>query len=418
MPDSTAFRTGDQALVREINLSLILSRLAEGPPLSRAGLAEATGLNKSTVSSLVQELIDMQFVRETGLSSTGVGRPAMQLTLNPQAGCIISCELGVGFLLVVCANFAAEIIWRHHEYTDGYRSQAAIIERLREVLAQAVEAARAVCGDCGGLLGLAVGAPGLVDQRTGTLLFAPNLGWTNVPLYRILREDFGDVLLFVENEANMAAMGEYFFGQARGFRDVVSISVGVGLGGAVIRGGRLIRGATGFAGEFGHMTMDPDGLLCNCGNRGCWETQVCESALFRYVREAIAQGAASSLGTPGSARLDHLTVAQVAEAATQGDQAAREALGRVGRYLGIGMASLVNAFNPDLMVLGGTLSVAGDTLLPAIRAELDARALRWNRDAMTVALAHHRSDAAVMGGVAMVYQSVLAQPGSIVRRGL
>jgi glucokinase-like ROK family protein len=415
MPLQTQFRTGDQTLVREINLSLIMERLFEANSLSRAALAEMTGLNKSTVSSLVQELIDKQFVREMGLSSTGIGRPSMLLELNPQAGYIVSCEIGVDFISVLTADFGAHVIWRHNEDTQALQSQQAIMQRVVALLVEAAEVGERRCADCGGLLGVALGVPGLIDRTNGSLLFAPNLGWQNVPLRGILKEQFQSALLFVENEANMAALGEYLFGAAQGYDEVLFISAGVGLGGAVVRHGQIFKGKTGFASEFGHMTMVPDGDPCNCGNQGCWETQVSQSALFRHIRAAIAQGQPSILCQMSDEHLTHLSIPLVVDAARARDKVALDALRKVGHHLGVGIASLVNALNPDLVVFGGILSLAGDFLLPTVAEELHRRALRWNAEATRVLIARHGSDACLMGGVAMVYQTILSQPSSIIR---
>jgi hypothetical protein len=168
------------------------------------------------------------------------------------------------------------------------------------------------------------------------------------------------------------------------------------------------------------MTMDPDGLPCNCGNRGCWETQVSTAAVFRNVRQAMkrqgtrSRGDASPHHEPSrfdSTDLERLTLPLVLAAARAGDRASVKACNSVGRHLGIGVASLVNALNPELVVLGGQLSSAGEFVLPAVEAELQRRALRWNAAATQVVLARHGSDACVMGGVATVTQAVLAEPG-------
>ena len=404
-------RTGDQTLVREINLSVIMRRLLEHASLSRASLAEVTGLNKSTVSSLVQQLIDMNFVHETGFSSSGVGRPPIMLELNPQAGYIVSCELGVDFISVLCANFGGEVIWHNKENTAGALGQDAIMSRVLALLRQAVDYGASHCAECGGLLGVAIGVPGLIEQATGTLLFAPNLQWRDVPVRDILGSAFDGVPVFVDNEANMAALGETLFGSAKGYNEVLYISAGVGVGGAVVRNGQLVRGTTGFASEFGHMTIDPDGALCNCGNRGCWETLVSQSAVFRLARQAIDAGQPSILPALTSGDLNNLSIPLLVEAAAQGDAVARAAFETVGRNLGIGIASLINAFNPDLVVLGGILSLAGDWLLPVVRAEVARRALRWNAEATAILLAQHGFDACVMGGVATLLQAIVLEPG-------
>jgi glucokinase-like ROK family protein len=394
-----------------MNLSAIMHHLRENPSTSRATLATMTGLNKTTVSSLVRELIERRFVHEVGYESGGTGRPAVLLELNPGAGCIASCEIGVDFISVVSADFAPEILWRHQEPINPDLGQRAIIDRALVLLRKAVDVGR---DQCSVLFGLAVGVPGLVDQTTGTLLFAPNLKWENLPLGTILRERF-DVPVFVGNEANMAALGEQYFGAAQGYDEVLYISAGVGLGGGLVRGGRLVEGVTGTAAEFGHMTMDPEGELCNCGNRGCWETQVSQRALFHHVRQALEDGQSSLLQEMTHGDLDQLTVPIVTDAARSDDLVALKALNQVGHDLGVGIASLVNALNPELVVFGGILSVAGEFLLPVVNGEMRRRALRWNREATDVVLARHGFDACVVGGVATVYEAVLAQPSSAVK---
>jgi glucokinase-like ROK family protein len=400
------YQTGDHALIRQINLSAILFHLRENAPISRAALAEITGLNKTTVSSLVGELIENQFVREVGLESGGVGRRAMLLRLNPAAGCIVSGEIGVDFISVIAADFAAEIIWRHQTRIDPAMGQDAIVEQATALLWRAAQEGQSSCHR---LLGVAVGVPGLVDQSTGALLFAPNLGWKDVPVRTILQQTF-DAPVFVDNEANLAALGEHFFGAAQGYEEVLYISAGVGLGGGVVRDGQLCRGVTGVAGELGHITMEPDGELCNCGNRGCWETLVSQRALFRRVKRAVDAGHASQLSKAVDGDFSRLTVPLVAEAARAGDSVAQEAFDAIGHSLGIGIASLVNALNPELVVFGGILSLAWEFLLPPMTEEIQQRALRWNREAMQVVLARHGFDACVIGGLALVLQDILREP--------
>ena len=409
MPHTRPIRTADQALVREINLSLMMKHLHEHAPVSRANLAEIIGLNKSTVSSLVTELTDHNFVSEIGIDNTGIGRPSRLLTLNPTAGFMVSAQLNVDSISVICANFAADVLWSTHENFKPQSAQLTVLENLTALLRQAIQMGQTLQPDKPRLLGVALGLPGLVDQSTGTLLFAPNLGWRDVPICRILTDALGQNvadLIFVENEANMAALGEYFFGAARGFHQVLYLSaIGEGLGGAFVNHGQLFRGKSGFAGEFGHMTMDPDGELCRCGNRGCWETQVSQTAIFRHVRQA---GQSSVLDE--ALQTDTLTIPMVVDAAAQGDLVALHAWEQVGHRLGIGIAALVNAYNPDLVVLGGILSLGSQFMLPAIDTELHQRALRWTADATEIRIAKHGADACEMGGVAMVTQSVLIHP--------
>jgi glucokinase-like ROK family protein len=278
------------------------------------------------------------------------------------------------------------------------------------ILHQAIEVG---CPECGKIFGAAVGVPGLVDQATGALLFAPNLNWKDLPIRAILQKSL-NVPLFVDNEANLAALSEHYFGAAQGYEEVLYISgTGVGLGGGIVHGGRVFSGVTNSGAEFGHMTMDPNGELCKCGNRGCWETQVSLQALYRHVWRLIDEGRSSKLSELTRGKRTALSVPLIVDAARAGDSVALEALEIIGHYLGIGIASLVNALNPELVVFGGTLSLAGEFLMPVIKKEIEQRALKWNREAMKLVLARHTSDACVMGGVAAVYQAMLAQPDNM-----
>jgi glucokinase-like ROK family protein len=401
------FKTGNHGMLRQQNLAGIMHHLYENAPISRIELARRTGLNKATVSSLINELINNQFVREIGAGTTvRAGRREVLLDINPARGCIVSGEIGGDFISVICTDFTAEVIWRQTYKVSNSMSQTAILNRTVKLLRQALTIGAAQAGPP---LGLALGVPGLIDRDKGTLLFAPNLGWENVAVAELLRRSF-DVPIFVDNEATLAALGEQYFGAAKGYSEVLYISAGVGLGGGLVLNGNLYNGSAGFAAEFGHMTMEPNGERCKCGNRGCWETQISQAALFRYVTDAIRQGHPTSLTEMINGQPEQLTVAAIVEAAKGGDKLALTALQKLGRHLGIGIASLVNALNPRLVVFGGVLSLAGDLLLPIVTEELHQRALHWNEETARIVIARFGSDASVMGGVAKVFQTVLANP--------
>jgi glucokinase-like ROK family protein len=259
--------------------------------------------------------------------------------------------------------------------------------------------------------------PGLVDAASGTLLVAPNLGWTDVPVRELLQEHF-DFPIFVGNEANLAALGETYFGAAAGFNHVLYLSSGVGLGGGIVLNGQIMTGTTGFSGEIGHMTLvAEDGLPCNCGNTGCWETVANQWAVFRYVEEAIQRGQASSLQEVLSRPPYRLTIPNVVQAAKAGDAVAIAALEETGRWLGIGLANLINALNPQRVVFGGILSLAHDFLMPVIRSTVARRAWRYSYEACDIVIAENGADACVFGGVAAVYHQFLSEPQAFHMRG-
>lgn len=220
--------------------------------------------------------------------------------------------------------------------------------------------------DGGAVVGVGVGAPGLVD-RTGVLRFAPNLpGIEDLAIRAHLESRLG-VKVRVDNDATCAALGERHAGAARGYDDVILATLGTGIGGGIVSGGRLLRGANGFAGEIGHMVVDPDGPFCPCGRRGCWERFASGGALGRVGQAAAAAGRAIRVmelagGDTAAVRGEHVTAA-----AAEGDAQARVVLSDFGWWVALGLANLANVFDPQAFVLGGGLVEAGDLLLGPVR---------------------------------------------------
>lgn len=406
MRKQNTYQTGDQALVRQINLSLIMHTLRTDSPISRARLSQKTNLNKTTVSDLINELNERGFVREMGMQTSGTGRPATLLTLNPAAGYIVSCEIGVGFIEVLVTDFGPQTIWQIKQPIKPETAQDEIMSRVMTLLHEAVDRGKSVADK---LFGIAVGVPGMVDHSSGTILFAPNLKWRNVPLLKLLENESFGAPIFVDNEANMAALGEHYFGAAQGYKEILYLSGNVGLGGGFLSNGQLRRGASGMAAEYGHMTVDTRGELCNCGNYGCWETKVSQNSLYKKVINKVEAGEASILMEKTQGQWEHLSVEMIVEAAQAGDKVAIRSLEEIGYSLGIGIASLLNALNPEIVVLGGILSIASEFLFPVVNEEIQKRALLWNRESVKIVRAVHGSDASVKGGIATVYQYILSQ---------
>jgi glucokinase-like ROK family protein len=330
----------------------------------------------------------------------------MLLELNPDGGCAVGVEIGVDFVSVVLTDFIAHILWRKRIASDPQDEQGTIIGRVEDIIQEALS-----IGKERGLrhLGIGLGVPGLVDIRQGNLVFAPNLGWCDVPFRQMWTQRF-DVPVFVENEANAAALGEYYFGIAHNVQNLIYLSAGVGLGGGIIIKGRLFRGSSGYAGEVGHMTVDPNGELCGCGKRGCWETVVGPRAIVRRVKETLESGGESQIGTLVENDLSRIDVGVVVQAAQAGDPIAQTALEEVGVQLGIGISNLVNTFNPEMVVLGGALSLASPFLLPVIEETVREHALEQPREIVEVAASAHGADACVMGAVTLVLDDILREP--------
>ena len=315
-------------------------------------------------------------------------------------------EIGVDFISVVLTDFVAQVLWRHRVASDPNDEQEVIFERAEELIQQALAVGEQHDFQC---LGIGVGVPGLVNAQQGTLVFAPNLAWHEVPIRDKWTQRF-HLPIFVENEANVAALGEHYFGVAQDVQNLIYLSAGVGLGAGIIIEGQLFCGSGGYAGEVGHMTMDPNGELCGCGKRGCWETIVGPRAIARRAREAVQDHLDSRIYSLVDGDLSRIDVNTVIQAAEAGDPIACSALRETGIQLGIGIGNLVNAFNPQMVVLGGALSSASPFIMPVIEEVVQEHALPQPYESLEIAASAHGADACVMGGAALVLDDVLAEP--------
>ncbi|MBI5302528.1 MAG: ROK family transcriptional regulator [Chloroflexi bacterium] len=400
-------KTGDQMLVRRLNTAIILDCLRLNAPLSRAAISSRTGLNRSTVSSIVSALVRDGLVRETEFQKDKLGRPGLLLELSPDGACAIGVQLGVDFISIMLADFVAKPIWRKRVAIDSTLKQSAIIKRAGDLIQEALAQARRRKSRP---LGIGVGVPGLVNLQQGTIAFAPNLGWSEVPFREIFVKRFG-MPVFVENDANASALGEYYFGIARQVNDFIFLTADVGIGAGVILGGKLFRGNRGYAGEVGHMSFDPNGEICGCGRRGCWESLVSPRVVIRRIRTALrSNGKRSAIRELVDNRLDDITFDVVLQAANANDPLARATLEEVAQWLGVGIANLVNAFNPELIVLGGALARASNILTPIIETTVRENALKQPHESLKIETSVFGSEACVIGAAAIVLDEILRYP--------
>ncbi len=394
--------------VRRHNLGLVLRRITENGPRSRATLALETGLNKSTVSSLVAELIDARLLRDAEPEEPpfgAVGRPPQSVELDPGAPFVLGLEINVDYLAAWATDLAGTLHHRSFVASDNRtRRPEEVIGQLAQL---AMEALAAPFAEGRIPLSATVAVPGLVDS-SGGLVVAPNLGWADVAVGDLLREALEDppFPLHVENEANLGAVAELVEGAGRGLRDFVYVSGEVGIGAGVVLRGELFRGASGFAGEFGHLTIDPYGPPCGCGGRGCLERLAGQDALLRLAGwDARMRIAGSRPEWPG---------AMLAKSAREGHARTLEALSQVGHTLGIAIASLANLLDPEAVLLGGYFARLTDWLRDPIETELETRALAGRRGRCQVLAAELGGEAAVRGAVALSRRAALdvaAAPG-------
>jgi predicted NBD/HSP70 family sugar kinase len=392
--------------MRDRNRALVLDAVARNEPVTRAQLAARTSLTKSSVSSIVQELLAARLVVEQGAQRGGdLGRPGTALTLARDGLAGLGLEVNVDYLAACVVDLARRIRVQYVEVGDNRaRDPGAVVELLVRLAGAAVAAA--------GTQGLTISAscvavPGLVEQETGAVVRAPNLDWSGVPLRELLDGRVPSALtpVLVENEANVAALGELWFGDGAGHGDFVRISGEIGVGAGIVVAGQLFRGAHGHAGELGHTTLEPDGAACACGGRGCLELFAGQEAILR--RAGLDPAVSTSTGNADG------PVSVLADRLAAGDRLAVHALEVAGRGLGMATALLVKLVDPDTVVLGGIYAA----LAPWLRASFQRALLEsipMTRAAPPrIAISALGPDAAARGAAVLVTARMLARPGAL-----
>jgi predicted NBD/HSP70 family sugar kinase len=388
------------------NLALVAQGIAAGEPVSRAGIAAATGLTKTTVSSLVDDLVSAGLVTELGPAARGrIGRPPSALALNRSGFVGVGLEINVDYLAVCVANLVGEVrLLRTRPRDNRDQSPARVLGRAVRMTNNAIASAQAA-----GLTvaGLAVAVPGPVQTDRGLLRLAPNLGWVEVPVAEILaaRLAVPGLPVLVDNEANLAALGELWFGGHDDLDDFVHVSGEIGVGAGIVIDGELFRGVRGFAGEVGHVTVQPDGPRCRCGARGCLEQLAGQEAILRAAGVAGAVG--TSLGQPGG------SVAELLARARAGEPGTLRAVAAAGRALGLALSATVNLVDPGTVVLGGLYAALEPWLREPLLAELSERAITQRWSPARVLASRLGPNAAVRGATGAVVKRVLADPSAV-----
>jgi predicted NBD/HSP70 family sugar kinase/biotin operon repressor len=376
---------GSQTSLREANQRRVIQAVRGAGAPTQADIARSTGLSRATVSNIVRELTTEGLLVVTPTSAGG--RRARAVSLAPGAGLAVGVDFGHSHLRVAIGNLAREVIAEQAIPLDVGSSAAdglTAAERLMDGLLTSADATRE------DVLGIGLGVPGPVDAATGTLGSSTILpGWAGIHAADEARRRLGRPV-HVDNDANLGALAEMTWGAGRGHSDAAYIKIGSGVGAGIVIGGRIYHGPGGTAGEIGHLTLNENGPMCRCGNRGCLETY----AGGRYLAELLRP-----------AHGDGLTTARIVELALSGDAPCRRAVSDAGRYVGAGVASLCNLLNPRRVVVGGDLSRAGRLLLEPMAEAVGRSAISSAAALVSVVPGVLGDRAEVLGALALVLQA-------------
>ena len=394
--------SGSLRSLRELNRGRVIDALRDRGRASRAEIARATGLSRSTVSSIVSDLIDSGLLTEQR-DALGVahgeagGRPPVLLSLDPSAGLAVGIDFGHTHLRVAVSDLSHEVLAETRRELDVDHSADQGLDAAAELVDQVLEEGKV---DRNGVLGVGMGLPGPINSSTRTVGSSSILpGWVGVDaaaeMGRRLR-----LPVHVENDANLGALAEYVWGSGKGHSDVIYIKLSSGVGAGLLLGGRLHEGAGGTAGEIGHTPAQQGTAICRCGSRGCLETVA--------SARAIAEQLGASRGEPVSTQ-------ELLALPADGDPAAARLIAEAGREIGVALAGLCNLINPDCVIVGGDLSAAGELITEPVIESIRRYAIASAADQVTVVAGVLGDRAELLGALALVLHAgdgVLAPTGS------
>lgn len=401
--------------IRRNNLELVLRHLSAAGADSRAGIAARAGLTRATVSRLVAELIELGLVHEGGHGrDKRTGRPGRPGTMLELGGGVLAVgmEVNVDYLSVLVIDLGGREVLRERRAFDAAVGADACLAGLADLYRHTRRRLAARAGRPAPVIaGVTVAVPGLVDVAAGVVAEAPNLRWRDVPvaepLGRMLRlggagRRTGGVPIHVGNDANLGAIAEYRSGEWSGTPNLVYITGEVGIGGGIIVGGQPLLGTRGYGGEVGHMNVMPDGPLCGCGRRGCWEACIGMGALLQSARQR-----------PRVEEPPERKIEPIVRRARAGDVRTLAVLRELGRWIGLGAANLANLFDPQVIILGGYFTELGDWILPVAQETLAAGTLARTGEHLHLATSTLGFTAAAQGGALHALERVMSDPTAL-----
>jgi len=371
-------------------------------PLSRADLAAMTKVAPSHVSVSIRKALERGYLVERGFVPSNGGRPRVLLEANPGFAKLVGVDIGRTHIRIVVTDFVGTILSHKSLPTETFKGKDHVLQVVHDAL-------KSQLAQFPGIAGIGMTHSGVIDPQAGEVLFWPMVeGWENTPLRQIVEDDQRLPTFVVGDSVRAMAITEERFGQGRGLRSFVLVYLGWGIGSAIYLDGHLLIGRDGLAGELGHTTVDENGDLCSCGNRGCLELCSSASAVVRRVRSELERGVTSSLAREVGRSLEQLSVEAIVAAAKSHDRLAERVLSEAGMHLGTALASVVNLLNPEKVILAGKVpQAAGEIILGPLLYTLRQRALPLAVKDLEVVVSEFGEEAAAVGTTLVAGEGIL-----------
>ncbi len=389
--------------LRRVNSAEILRKIYFEGPISRLEVSQQIGISPATVTNVVNDLLEKKILVESGIKRSEGGRPSTLMTINAEYGFFIGVEVGETFIQVELFDILFNSIGKtFHPLVDARINVNQIVllmtDGIEEVLQKAGVAEKEV-------IGAGIGFPGLVDPVKGVSIFTPNWGWHSVSVTNLLRKRLS-MPMYLDNGAKAMAIGEALFGAGRGVSNMAVLLVGTGVGSGIISERALFRGAANNAGEFGHTSLNADGPLCRCGSHGCVEVYIGANGIIERYNSQVPEGRKLTSGDQIAA------IQSLIDASERGDAAAVRTIDETIRYMGVSIANLINAINPELLLLGGWSGLLfGSKYLARIEDVVSKYALQQSLAKTTIRLAQLGEGAVAKGAAGLVLEHFFENAG-------
>lgn len=380
--------------VKSLNKHIVLDMIRFTPGgISRIELAKKLGLTRAAVTSIINDLSTVGMVRDAAFAHNG-GRRAVMLELVPSQGYVVGVDMGATHIMAMVADYSSKVLREKEITIDIAKGPEVCIKQIDRIVRQVILEAGLQMKDVDSV---GLGVPGPVVAERGVVSAPPIMpGWDNYPIRSTLEGLWG-CYVHLNNDAELGVLGEWAYGVGRGHENLAYIKVGTGVGAGLMFKSNIYQGTTGSAGEIGHITINENGPRCSCGNYGCLEAFAGGQAVVKKAYEELGKGRKSQL--VGFGDFYQITIQDIISAARQGDLLSQQIIAQAGGYLGTAIASLVNLFNPSMVVIGGALSMSGDLLLNPIRSAVSKRSLPVASNTVKVSASLLGKRASAMGAV-------------------
>ncbi|MDR1137202.1 MAG: ROK family protein [Synergistaceae bacterium] len=389
--------SAEKSSINAFNKKNVLNFIRRNGASGRAEIARNLGLSIPTVMNISQTFIDLGSIREVGVGESNGGKPPILLALVPDTYYSIGVDIGATKITAIVTDCNASVKYKKIYGSKRGLSKGIILESITEIIEETVACSSA---DAKKIIGIGIGMPGLVDARSGEVLFSPDFGLENMHIVSTIERTFAKKTM-IGNVTQVIAAGEKYCGICKDTENFLCVGLGYGIGSAIVTNGQLYKGCSGFAGELGHIVMDKNGPRCDCGGHGCLEAISSGNAIAKCAKERIGKGERTSI-LELAGNIDDIEAKTVFDAAKSGDAVAAEIVENAIEYLGIAIAGMITMLDLEFIVLSGGITHAGKFLTDRLKNYVDRHKMRYSGQGTRIVISKFGSDAAAIGAASLI----------------